>query len=55
LQVGEGPPALQEDASTVPGHETRGKVVELREIRPRAFFWETLREIAAPGLRSRQK
>lgn len=45
LQTGEGPTALSEKTRETGGRDLRGTVVELREIRPRAFFWETLREI----------
>ncbi|MFO1463479.1 MAG: hypothetical protein U1F66_06850 [bacterium] len=47
LQSGQGPTALEE-ARPAQGRE-RGTVVELREIRPRAFFWETLREVLPAG------
>lgn len=46
LQAGEGPTAVGDDERETKGRDLGGKVVELREIRPRAFFWETLREVA---------
>ncbi len=46
LQTGEGPTALAEETRETAGRDLRGTVVELREIRPRAFFWETLQEMA---------
>lgn len=49
LQAGEGAPALTEEAKEAPGNGRGGTVVELREIRPPIFFWETLREVLPPG------
>jgi hypothetical protein len=46
LQTGEGPAALTEETRDQTGRDLGSKVVELREIRPRGFFWETLRELA---------
>ena len=49
LQTGTGAAALTEEQNSASRVENRGNVVELREVRPPTFFWETLREVLPPG------